>query len=242
MKLRGALPYVVLLFCRTSWPVRLDFQRPTRLEVGDEETNGGEGRWIQSQGVTRQGLPLVQSLRKQHLYRTSAAAAASHDTLANPLSTSTVLLWLTHTHSMDNLGHLADQLPRNGTGTHLATAEAELQSAFRTSALAITQLLKAAQNKSKKGEWWMGGRQRLPRARTPTEHPNHVIKELTVPLSTLSSPSSHLQICWIRPVPVSGRFVASSGPLSSLPSRLLDSAARRLGVPPARSRHSPRDS
>jgi len=51
---------------------------------------------------------------------------------------------------MDNLGGLADQLPRHGPGTHLAAAEAELQSAFRTSALAITTLLKAAQNTSKK--------------------------------------------------------------------------------------------
>jgi hypothetical protein len=54
---------------------------------------------------------------------------------------------------MDSLGHLADNLPRghNSSTASLAAAEAELQSTFRNSALAITHLLKASQKTSKKG-------------------------------------------------------------------------------------------
>lgn len=54
--------------------------------------------------------------------------------------------------AMESLGRLADNLPRNSTNA-LNAAEAGLQSAFRGSALAITTLLRAAQNSTKKGEW-----------------------------------------------------------------------------------------
>ena len=50
---------------------------------------------------------------------------------------------------MDSLGRLADNLPRSNAS--LAMSEAELTAAFRNSALAITQLLKASQKTSKKG-------------------------------------------------------------------------------------------
>jgi hypothetical protein len=57
---------------------------------------------------------------------------------------------------MDSLGRLADNLPRNSSSTaSLALAEGELTAAFRTSALAITQLLKASQKTSKKGTQWI---------------------------------------------------------------------------------------
>lgn len=52
--------------------------------------------------------------------------------------------------TMDSLGRLADNLPSSTAS--LALAEAELTSAFKSSALAITQLLKASQKTSKKGE------------------------------------------------------------------------------------------
>lgn len=50
---------------------------------------------------------------------------------------------------MDSLGQLGDELPRNNPT--LVAAESELQGAFRTSALAITTLFKAAQTASSKG-------------------------------------------------------------------------------------------